>query len=440
VQAIDIGRIAKNRFITGFVALGVAAGSLTLLAAPASAADGPPTVGCTTGSSCMIELNYNVNYTGSHGGHNGVVVPPPPCIGVPVGNAHTGSEAIMSLYGDTAPVEQPSSPPPSADPTPTDTGASAGPTDPVGPTDGPTDPVTPTAPVSPTASASPTDSTATASTTALILHTHTTALIIDNQQQAILDQAKQLVNTKPMAPGEWYQVAGNPSATSAAQQKCNTLPPYIWQPGAQGTLRIDGLNIPPQTLAALAYSQLNTAQLGKVTLNPTGASDTNLPTFIDVALHSPARGVLSVTTDGDPYVWATAATPDGTAATVWAWVTGLTITPGTADATTFNDQRCSTAHLSTDGHTYMLGSRYTAAEMAAVGAGAKIDCGVTYTSPGTYGLTANVSWDACWAEGLATAGGPPAGCKPVPGATGLTDSTTQPVQVNVRDIQSVNNG
>ena len=76
--------------------------------------------------------------------------------------------------------------------------------------------------------------------------------------------------------------------------------------------------------------------LAAVTLNPKGTSDTNLPTFVDVGLRPPVSGVLSVTADGDPYVWATAATPDGEAATVWAWVTGLTINPGTTNATPFN--------------------------------------------------------------------------------------------------------
>jgi hypothetical protein len=260
------------------------------------------------------------------------------------------------------------------------------------------------------------------------------------QQQQILNQARQLVGTNPMTPGEWYQIAGDPYATSAAQQKCNNLPPYIWVTGRGDLLRVAGLNIPPETLAELAYSQLTTARLSQVTLNPKGTSDTNLPTFVDVALQPPARGLLSVTADGDPYVWATATTPDGESATVWAWVTGLTISPGTANATTFNQQRCSEAHLSANGHAFVLGSRYSKAEMAQVGAGQQIDCGVTYTAPGTYGLTANVTWNACWARGLATAGGPPPGCKPVRGAAGLAASTSPPDQVNVREIQSVNNG
>jgi hypothetical protein len=410
----------KYRAITAFSAAMLAAGSLVLGAASASAANGPPSVGCTTGSSCMVELNWNVTYTGSSGGHNGVVVPPPPCIGVPMGDAYVGSQAILSLFGNTAPL-------PSDSPTPLA---------PTSPDDTPSDNPTPTGSVTPTdsASASPSPTaTVTATTAALIIKA---AAGLDPQDQAIENQARSLLATHPKPSGEWYQIAGNPSASASDQAKCANLPPFIWQAGAAGTIHIAGFNIPPRTLAGLAYSQLTTAGLGKVTLNPVSAIDTNLPTFVDVAMTEPTRGLLAVTTDGTPYVWATAMTPDGTAATVWAWVTSMTITPGTANATTFNDKRCATAHL--DGDTYMLGSRYSADAMASVGVGQQIDCGVTYTAPGSYNLTANVTWDACWAEGQLTPGGPPANCQPVPGAGGLTASTTQPVQVNVRDIQSVN--
>lgn len=414
MQAISTRQVTKYRFISLCAALGIAAGSLALLAAPASAADGPPEVGCTTGSSCMVELNYTVTYSGSTGGHNGVVVTPPPCIGVPFGDAHIGSEAIISLYSNTAPVAQPSS----ASPTPTTGGSTPGATDSAGPT----------ASASPTVSASPAASMSTASTTALVL---------SGQQQGILNQAQQLAGSNPMTPGEWYQIYGNPYATSAAQQKCTSLPPFVWVAQGHTLPALRGLHIPLQTLAKLAYSQLTTAQLGAVTLNPTGQSDTNLPTFVDVTLQRPASGAMSVTTAGTPYVWATAATPDGTSATVWAWVTGLTINPGTANATTYNDQRCSQAQLSTD-DTYSLGSRYSAKDMANVGVGQQIDCGVTYHAPGTYGLTVSVSWKACWARTPAEPGGPPANCKTVPGAADLADSTSAPQPVTVREIQSVN--
>ncbi len=417
MQAMRSRQVTKYRFISLCAALGLAAGSLALLAAPASAADGPPEVGCTTGSSCMVELNYEVTYTGSKGGHNGVVVPPPPCIGVPFGDAHTGSDAIISLYSNSAPVAQPSTDSPS----PTGGGASPSSSDSASPTDSAT----------PAGSATPSASMSTA---------NTTALIVSDDQQSILAQAKQLAASNPMTPGEWYQIYGNPYATAAAQQKCTNLPPFIWVAQGDNLPQLNGLHIPSETLARLAYSQLTTAQLANVTLNPKGQSTTNLPTFVDVKLRSPKHGVLTVTPDGVPYVWATASTPDGESATVWATVTGLTISPGSSNATTFNDARCSVAHLSSNGHTYMLGSRYSAADMAKVGAGQKIDCGVNYSAPGTYNLTASVTWTACWAKGQATTAGPPANCQPVPGATALAASTSPPHQVTVREIQSVNNG
>jgi len=405
----------------GILAVAVVVASLTALSTPARAANRPP-VGCITGSSCFVELNWNVTYTGSSGGHNGVVITPPPCIGVPIGDAHTGSQAIISLYSDTGAL-------PSQGPTPLD---SITPADSATPSDSASSSSSASASASPTGTA-----TSTASTTALIIRA---APVLSPQQQSILDQAEQLVGSNPITPGEWYQISGNPYATTAARAKCTNLPPFIWVNGANGTLHVAGLNIPAETLAGLAYSQLTTAGLGEVTLDPPGAKDTNLPTFVDVTLRPPRRGVLEVTTKGVPYVWATAETPTGEAATVYAWVTGLAIAPGTPNATTYDQQRCLVAHPSADGHSFIIGSRYTQTEMKEVGAGQPIDCGVTYTAPGTYNLTANITWNACWTRGLATAGGPPAaGCKPVPGAAGLAPSTTA-VQINVRDIQSVNNG
>jgi hypothetical protein len=385
---------------------------LASLATPASAADGPPVVGCITGSSCMIELNYYVTYSGSSGGSNGVVVTPPPCIAVPVGDAHVGSQIIISLYDTTAPV-------------PAVTTATA------------TDTATATATATSTAAAvTPATSDSTSATPA---PTPAPPDLTPVQQQ-ILALAKQLVNSNPITPGEWYQIAGDPYATAAASQVCGNLPPYVWS--GNGKLPVlHGLHIPTRTLAELAYSQLTTPGLANLTLNPKGTSDTNLPTFVDVVVDPPALGLLALTTKGNPYVYATAMAPDGTAATVYAVATGLTIDPGTSSATTWDVSQCSVAQPDgANNDKYILGSR-DVADAGSYGAGQPIDCGVTYTSPGSFGLTVSVGWTACWAPGTVAPGGPPADCNPdIPGAGGLQGSTLGPATVNVREIQSVNNG
>jgi hypothetical protein len=374
-----------------FLVCGFALASALVLAVPASAASGPPVVGCITGSSCIIEINYYVTYSGSSGGSNGVVVTPPPCIAVPVGDAHTGSQIIISLYDTTAPV-----------------------------------------PVATTASATPTDS-ATATGTAT-----QAAPDLTPTQQAILNLAKQLVNSNPITPGEWYQIAADPYATAAASQVCANLPPYVWAGNGKVPV-LHGLHIPTRTLAELAYSELTTPNLGALRLNPRGTSDTNLPTFIDAVLNPPARGFIALTTQGNPYVYATAAAPDGTAATVYAVATGLNINAGTSSANTYDVPQCSVAQPDGKNNgTYILGSR-DVTSAGSFGVGQPIDCGVTYTAPGSFQLNVSVGWSACWAPGTAAPGGPPADCNPnFPGAAGLQDSTTGPVTVNVREIQSVN--
>jgi hypothetical protein len=388
----------------------VAAALLT--ATPASAASGPPVVGCITGSSCMIELNNYVSYTGSSGGGNGVVVTPPPCIAVPVGDAHVGSQILISLYGTAAPAP----PPTTAPATPTATGTATG---------------TPSA----SASASPTPTPT------------PDAPNLTPVEQQILDLARQLVNSNPITPGEWYQISANPYASASASQVCQNLAPYVWADNGQ-VPRLHGIHIPTVTLAELAYSQLTTPPISKPTLNPDAANiDTNLPTFVNVELDPPALGVLQLTTEGHPYVYATATSNlDGAAATVYAVATGLTIDPGTSSANTYNDPSCSVARPAdnlNDGK-YLLGSREVA-NAKSYGAGQPIDCGATYTSPGPYQLTVSIGWTACWARGTVNPGGPPplgtqrGDCNPnIPGAQGLQDSTTGPVNVNVREIQSVN--
>lgn len=78
------------------------------LAVPqASAASGPqPTTGCDTSSSCGIQVSKMVTYSGNDSGSsvNTVVnLEPPPCLWVPEGDAHTGSQYVIDNTADHSP-------------------------------------------------------------------------------------------------------------------------------------------------------------------------------------------------------------------------------------------------------------------------------------------------------------------------------------------------
>ncbi len=93
---------------TRLAVLAALAGLLPVLAAvPASAADGSSSVTCSTGSSCEIQLENMVQFGGknySPGAHNMVVnINPPPCLWIPQGDAHTGSQVVIDFYGNTDP-------------------------------------------------------------------------------------------------------------------------------------------------------------------------------------------------------------------------------------------------------------------------------------------------------------------------------------------------
>jgi hypothetical protein len=247
-------------------------------------------------------------------------------------------------------------------------------------------------------------------------------------------QAQQLLATNPAPAGEWYYLPVNPAADQAGRLACFKLPLFFFAtPGAP----LPGVYIPPRTLSQLAFSRLETAPLAGATLSPSGTSDANLPTSVQVALGLPAAGGLNIAPDGRPYVAVTAYIEGGTvSATVWAEAGTLNISPGTPAARTFDAAACSQAQVT--GGTYTLGSRLTTGQLATIGTGGSVDCGVTYSAPGSFGLTASVGWTACWAStpGATAPGPPPAQCAPVPGAGGLADSAVGPVAVNVREIQT----
>jgi hypothetical protein len=411
----------RHRVTAALAVFAAAASSLVLAAAPASAADGSGPADCVSTSSCLVYLSSGVTFTGSTCGHNGVYFPPPPCIGVAIGDGTTGSTKIINAYDPSYTPPSTSSPSPSPSPSPTASSS------------------TPSA--SSDASPSPT-----ALYTSPAADTSTTSPPADpsgltaNEQQ-VYDQAKQILGSSPPPEGEWYQITRDPEATAASSARCQTLPPYLWVPGGSDVLVKDGLNIPLRTLADLAFNQLNTAGLSQLTLNPVNTSDTNLPTFVDVQLLAPVRGTLAVTTTDDPFVYATAETDNGRAATVYAQMTKLTINSGAtnpADATVNDLPECSVVHKDADGLLDELGSVYTKEQMAEVGAGGSADCGVTYTAPGTYKLTVSIAWKACWAPGLVSQAGPPANCQAVPGAEDLAPTTSAPATVTVRELQSVN--
>ena len=236
---------------------------------------------------------------------------------------------------------------------------------------------------------------------------------------------------KKPAPGEWYELPVNPNASTAGQAECLKLPLYAWVPPNQVP---PGVNIPPQTLAQVAFASVQTPTVSDVQLNPVGNSETNLPTFVRATLAD--GGGLKATPDGKhAYTWVTAQLKGGNeAATVWVISDSLILTPGNLNANVYNG--CGHTEQTANGVT--LGSGTPADQMAQTQANQAIDCGVTYREPGTSTLQVSVGWTACWAPvDNANGAPPPAGCQAVPGAGNLTPAINGK-NVNVQDIQSVN--
>jgi len=100
--------VRKRRFLlAGLLALAPLSAGL-VAAAPARAADGSSSVGCSTGSSCYIELQKMIHFGGNYSpGANNVFVniTPPACLWIPIGDAHSGSQYVLTFYGtDPGPV------------------------------------------------------------------------------------------------------------------------------------------------------------------------------------------------------------------------------------------------------------------------------------------------------------------------------------------------
>jgi hypothetical protein len=72
-------------------------------AVPASAGNGDPTGSCSSGGTCQVQLEQMIKFSGSYSlsNNNTVVnIAPPPCLWNPIGDAITGSEAIIKEWGN----------------------------------------------------------------------------------------------------------------------------------------------------------------------------------------------------------------------------------------------------------------------------------------------------------------------------------------------------
>jgi hypothetical protein len=96
---------ARGLLASGAAVAAILAAS-ALVAPSATAANGPPVVGCDTSSSCGVELSKMVTFSGNDSGHSGNVVvdiAPPPCLWIPEGDSHVGSQYVIDYEKGTDP-------------------------------------------------------------------------------------------------------------------------------------------------------------------------------------------------------------------------------------------------------------------------------------------------------------------------------------------------
>jgi hypothetical protein len=165
-------------------------------------------------------------------------------------------------------------------------------------------------------------------------------------------------------------------------------------------------------------------------LNPATRSYTNLPTFVKARL---TPRTYETAPNGEVYLAVTASL-NHQSATVWVPSDSFTISA--PHATPWESPQCS--QVDAQG---MIGSKWSPAQMRKTGPNEAIDCGATFTQPGTYQIQAALTWKpAVWAPNTPDGyqNPPPANAQPVP--NGQLNPTTIAQQVPVAEIQSINNG
>jgi len=238
-------------------------------------------------------------------------------------------------------------------------------------------------------------------------------------QSATYQQAKEMLATGSTEAGEWYFLPDAPYDTAAQAAQCQAQPLYFFaQPGEP----IPGVVIPPKTLAQLAVAGLPVPKAARMYLSPqSGNTYSNLPTFARVTVLRP----YYTGADDMPYGRATAGF-NGNAATVWVYPTRLQLS---TDDSSFTPYTNGCGYL---GSTEMITDPHA---VASTGANGTPDCGVTFREPGTWHLTATLTWRTCWVP-EAVGGPPPANCTPVPGAELNPDNWAR--NVTVHEIQAAN--
>ena len=236
-----------------------------------------------------------------------------------------------------------------------------------------------------------------------------------------VQQAEGFLKNPPPPAGTWYELPVNPGAGTAGEAECLQLPLYAWvTPGNAPP----GINVPPQTLAQLAVAKMALPTAGAMQLNPDrGKTFTNLPTYLQVAL---AGNYQTDPATGMPYTTVTAQL-GANGATVWGVPSKLRVSATGGGQYTPATTACG----------YLGSAEINSATAQNAGPGTKPDCGAVFQSPATWQITATMTWRACWEPGVVD-GPPPAGCRPVPGATLNGLNWTRPITVD--EIQSVDNG
>jgi len=187
---------------------------------------------------------------------------------------------------------------------------------------------------------------------------------------------------------------------------------------------LPGVQVPPQTLAQLAIAKMLLPHPGRMRLSPaSGNSFSSLPAFARVTL----RGRYETGPGGMPYLSVTAQLGNQ-GATAWAQASPLALNTDDSSAT-----------LDTNGCGY-LGSAMMVRDprvVASTGASGTADCGVTFRQPGTWQITAQLTWQTCWVPEMVRSA-PPAGCaaNPVPGAA--PNPVNWARNVTVHEIQAAN--